>query len=148
MKLTNSQFGEFELSEAAVYEFRHGLMGFEELRRFGFLHREEFAPFDWLVAVDEPEICFPVVSPMLLQSGYAVPMGEVERRALGSKPEDPVVPLVIVTVGTGTPRLTANMRGPVMLNPKSHKGMQVVLFESGYSVRAEIPLIADTQSVR
>ncbi|HVP38448.1 MAG TPA: flagellar assembly protein FliW [Candidatus Saccharimonadales bacterium] len=148
MKLNNSQFGEFELPETAVYEFRHGLLGFEELRQFGFLHLDEFAPLDWLVSVDVPEICFPLISPMLLQPGYLVPMGEVERRALDARPEDPVVPMVIVTVGSGTPRATANLRGPVMLNPKSRKGMQVVLFESGYPVRAEIPLIAETQTVR
>jgi flagellar assembly factor FliW len=148
MKLTNSQFGEFELPDAGVYEFRHGILGFEELRRYGFLHLPEFAPFDWLVAVDEPEICFPVISPMLLSPGYIVPMGEVERKALDSRAGDPVVPLVIVTVGSGTPRVTANMRGPVMLNPKSRKGMQVVLFESGYPVRAEIPLIAEPHPVR
>ncbi|MBI5837359.1 MAG: flagellar assembly protein FliW [Candidatus Eisenbacteria bacterium] len=148
MKLNNSQFGEVDLPDGAVYEFKHGLLGFEELRRFGYLHLDEYAPFDWLIAVDEPEICFPVVSPLLLNPKYVVPLGEVERRALGSVPEDPVVPLVIVSVGTGQPHVTANMRGPIMLNPKSHKGMQVVLFESGYPVRAEIPLISETQTVR
>ncbi len=148
MKITNSQFGEVDLPDAAVYEFRHGLLGFEELRRYGFLHLDEYAPFDWLVAVDEPEICFPVISPLLLHTDYVVPLGEVERRALGSTPQDPVVPLVIVTVGTGTPQVTANLRGPVMLNPKSHKGMQVILFESGYPVRAEIPLSSEAHPVR
>ena len=148
MKLSNSQFGEFELPDEAIYEFPHGLLGFEELRQFGILHLEEHAPFEWLVSVDAPEVCFPMLSPLLLNARYAVPTGNVERKALAAGADDSLVPLVIVTVGQGKAPMTANLRGPILFNPKSRKGMQVVLFESTYSVRAEIPVISVTPAVR
>jgi flagellar assembly factor FliW len=148
MKLSNSQFGEFELPDEATYEFPHGLLGFEELRRYGILHLEEHAPFEWLVALDAPEVCFPLLSPLLLNPRYAVPVGNVERKALAAGPDETLVPLVIVTVGQGKTPLTANMRGPILFNPKSRKGMQVVLFESTYPVRAEIPVISESPAVR
>ncbi len=147
MKLTNSQFGAFELPDEAIYEFPHGLLGFEELRRLGIYHVDEHAPFEWLVSVDSPEVCFPLISPMLLHPGYFVPVGNVERRALDARPDEPLVPLVIVTVGPGPGGLSANMRGPILFNPRSRKGMQVVLFESSYSVRAEIPVMPQAQAV-
>ncbi len=147
MKLKNSQFGEFELSDEAVYDFPHGLLGFEELRRFGLYHQDEYAPFEWMVSVDAPEICFPLLSPILLNPAYTVPLGNVERKALDSEVNDTLVPLVIVTVGTGKGAVTANLRGPILFNPKSRKGMQVVLFESSYPVKAEIPVISSAQAV-
>lgn len=147
MKLTNTQFGEFELPDDAVYEFSHGLLGFEELRRFGIVHLEEYAPFEWLVAVDAPEVCFPILSPQLLAKSYSVPVGNVERSALAAGPEDALVPFVVVTAGSGKNGMSANLRGPIVFNPKSRKGMQVVLFESSYSVRTEIPVISEAQAV-
>ena len=147
MKLKNAQFGEFEIADEAVYEFSHGLLGFEELRRFGLHHVAEHAPFEWMVSMDAPEVCFPLLSPLLLNSNYTVPLGNVERRALGAEAQDSLVAMVVVSVGTGKNPVTVNMRGPIIFNPLSRKGMQVVLFESSHSVRTEIPVIAAAQAV-
>ena len=147
MKLKNAQFGDFEIVDAAVYEFSHGLLGFQELRRFGLHHVAAHAPFEWLVSLDAPEICFPLLSPLLLNSGYSVPVGNVERRALDAGVDDPLVAMVVVTVGAGKIPVTANMRGPIVFNAKSRKGMQVVLFESSHSVKTEIPVISTAQAV-
>ena len=147
MKLNNRQFGEIELPEDSIYHFPHGLLGFEDHKRFAFAAIEEYAPFHWLLCVDEPNLCFPLLAPVLLHPDYRVPVGNVERSALESGPEDLLLAMAIVTIGGARSAPSVNLRGPVLLNPKSRKGMQVVLFESTYSVKAEIPLISAAPAV-
>lgn len=148
MKIDTRQFGPLEFEENAVLEFPEGLMGLEHLHRFLIVDQDDVEPLRWLQSVDEPQIAFTVIDPMLVFPDYRVRVGQQDREALGLKPgEDPIV-LTLVTVPKDPADMTANLLGPLVLAPEGRLGRQVVQHDSQYGTRQRlIPDAAEARDV-
>jgi flagellar assembly factor FliW len=112
--------------------FPAGLLGFPDCQRFKL---ERFkpgdgseSPFFVLSAVDQ-ELSFPVIHPASIALNYPLPVA-VNREllsALGAQSEQELIPLLIVTVRDKLEEMTVNLQGPLVINPASSCGMQLVL---------------------
>ena len=133
-----TRFGPFELGEPHVIEFPAGLPGFEGCRRFVLIVSRELAPLSCLQALDPPEASFVAVDPALLVPDYDFTLRELERRRLGALEQEKLLWLALVTF---TDRgATANLRAPVVINPRRLIGCQFIREESDYPVRFRIDL--------
>ncbi len=115
-------FGELLVQNDYVFRFENGILGFEDLKDYILVSDEDTEPFKWLIAIEAPEIGFPILSPFFIDQTY-----KYGRDYEGEEN----VPFVIITLGGGD--ITANLKAPVILNVETQKGEQVILPSEKYS---------------
>ena len=133
------RFGEVTFAQGDVIEFPWGLPGFPELRRFLALSLDEQPSFVWLQSVDDPNIALPAADPWQIFNEYEPKLPAYATAALELHgPEDFTV-LCVVVVTKDAQEMTMNLMAPIVVNLKLRRARQVMLENSGYSVRAAIP---------
>jgi len=136
MILRSKSLGEIEVRDDAAIHLPDGLLGFEDLRKFVFLDVEEFRPFLWLISTDEPEIGFAVADPRYFYAGsYEIPLSEADRDILDCEPNDRLSVFVLVSVPESGGKITANLKGPVVMNARNRLAKQVVVYNPAFAVR-------------
>lgn len=124
IKLETSRFGPLEVREDKIINFPQGLIGLPWLRRFILIdHRD--TPVKWLQAVDDPDIAFIVVSPELIVTDFSMGIDDSVRNYLEVEDEADLV--IFVTMRVEDNDVIANLKGPIIINSKNMKGVQVVL---------------------
>jgi len=128
IKILTRDFGEIEVEEKDVYEFPQGLYAFEDNKRFAVLSPlgEDVYPM-WLQSLDDPDLCFIVFNPTLIDSGFTLTLEEGERKTIGLEKNDDVAALVIAKVPADYKHTTVNMKSPIVINKAQRKAMQVIL---------------------
>ena len=133
---TTLRFGEVSVPKERVLAFPRGLVGLGKCRRFVFFHPEEdTGPFFWMQAVDDPALAFVVTEPQNFFPEYQVPLGKEEQNTLQLLAEEDGVVCVILVVPEDPRHITANLRGPLVINMSARVGLQLVLSGDEYSVR-------------
>jgi flagellar assembly factor FliW len=134
--MTHSESGSSVPTEQQqIIEFPAGIPGFETCRRFVLLAPPELAPLSCLRALDPPEASFLVVDPTLLDPQYDLTLREFERMRLGAGAE-PLLWLAIVTVDKDG--ASANLRAPVVINPRRMLGCQFIRDDHDYPVHLQL----------
>ncbi|MFZ5986029.1 MAG: flagellar assembly protein FliW [Bacillota bacterium] len=136
MLLNTKHFGEIEIEKDKILTFKDGIPGFEQVKKFVVLYSgDDTSPFRWLQGVDNGDLAFAVIDPFMVVRDYDI---ELPREAVDSlkieKLEDVMV-LSIVVVPEDISKISMNLKGPVIINTKNNRGMQVVLDTDRYSVR-------------
>ena len=123
MKIITKQFGEIEFDEKIIIEFKDGILGFEQLRKY-LLLIEENSIFFWLTSIDEPEIVFPLVPVHLLLDEYPDKEGF---QAFG-----------IVKLNREPTKITANLKAPVYINQENYTGVQKILDDDKFQINYQL----------
>jgi flagellar assembly factor FliW len=135
LKLETRDFGQVEIDETRVITMPAGMPGFPGVARFAILEREETRPFLWYQCVDDSDLAFVIMNPKLFEPGYSVDLAAAlkEMSWRDDKEEDLVV-YVIVNASEGVPeKITANLIGPIVINPRKKEAAQMVITGSPYS---------------
>jgi flagellar assembly factor FliW len=135
-----------QLLEAPEQEFHfsEGLLGFPTYQRFSLA---PFRPGDgspspfYILTAPEEAISFPVIQPELVLRHYRPNFSREVFKRLKAKSMADLLVFVIATLRGRVEDITVNLAGPLLLNPASRLGLQVVL--DSYPVR--YPLV-DSQS--
>jgi flagellar assembly factor FliW len=125
--------------------FPLGLVGWESWKRFVLLMDDEGdeLPVAIMQLVDDPDVSIMVTDPSLVYAGYeeSVTLSEDDRAFLGLA--DGARPVLYCSLAVGADGwLTANLLGPLAINPANRLGVQVVLVNSSYSTRHPIMRLA------
>jgi flagellar assembly factor FliW len=123
--------------------FPHGLVGCETWKRFVLLTDEtEDLPVATLQSLDDSLVTLMVTDPRLILPEYDVPLDSTDHAVLEIEPSDEPVVFTTITVADGW--ITTNLLGPLVVNPRTNLGKQVVLGDASYSTRYRIaPLGGD-----
>ncbi|MDP4098598.1 flagellar assembly protein FliW [Paenibacillus sp. P96] len=121
-----------ELSEEDIYHFAKGLPGFETETDFAMVPVEGTA-FHYLQSTTKPELSFLIADPFEFHSEYSFELADEDKEEL--KIEDQVAVYAIVTIHSEVVQSTMNLLAPLVLNPVTRMGKQVVLHQSGYETR-------------
>lgn len=145
MIVNTSRFGTIEVDESRLIFFPEGIPGFPDEERFLLLKQGlDDTPFWWLQSVDTGELCFLTVESELVLTGYDFPVPDEYGELLKLKGAPGLEALAIVTVRDGDLRkATANLRAPVLINPETRLGVQLILDNSQYAIRH--PLFAEAE---
>jgi flagellar assembly factor FliW len=133
--LESRRFGRLEVDPARVVVFPAGLLAFEDLHEYLRVEPEALAPLAFLVACQDPEVAFPILPAAMCLAGYAPSFPAEALAAIGAGERDPLEVLAICAQAPDTGVLHANLRGPVLINPATRLGCQVVLHDSPYELR-------------
>jgi flagellar assembly factor FliW len=143
MKYTSSRLGTFEIKEENVLTFPSGLLGFPESQRYVMLDHDTAAPFKWLQSLDEPALAFVIINPDLLLTNYRVEVPAEAMAEVQGGGENDITTAVILTIPSDDPgRITANLRGPLLMNPRTRLCKQLVLSDEFPTRHPLFPLTA------
>ena len=123
-----------------------GIIGFPDQRKYVLLEQKKGSLFMWLQSVDNGALAFVLIDPLLFKPDYKVEIGTEDAEELGLKNGgDEAQIMAIVNIlkrgEDGKPTaMTANLLGPIVINPEKKLAKQVVLFGGQYSHRHPIPL--------
>ncbi len=135
MKCRSTRFGWFEVKEESVLTFPSGLLGFPDQTRYVILDHDTDVPFKWLQAVDDPELAFVIMDPADVVQGYSVALAPEALAEIKGDRSDDISIAVILTIPSADPAsVTANLRGPLAMNPRTKLGKQIVLAD-GFPTR-------------
>lgn len=124
-----------EYTDADVVRFEGGVPGFEGLKKFLLTMNPEHEPFVWLYSIDNPQIRFLMVNPLLFRPDYSPHMQKDQITDLQVENKDDLLLFVIVTLNPNPKLSTVNMAGPVLINIKRKLGKQIILDDGQYSIR-------------
>ena len=62
MKIDTVRFGEVEVVEERIFDFKLPIIGFGELRKFVIVDTSEDSFFKWLQSTEDPSLAFPIIS--------------------------------------------------------------------------------------
>ena len=135
MKLDTARFGEIEIDPKHVFDFRQGLPGFEQLRKFALLSPDPELPFSFLQSVEDGKVSFIVTNPFLFYKDYEFEISLEDQSQLKIRKPSDVEVWAIVTVRDKLETATMNLLAPVLLNARKRLGKQVVLVGTPYQTR-------------
>jgi flagellar assembly factor FliW len=113
--------------------FQDGLIGQPAWKRFVLIVEDsEELPVAMLQSLDDPECSMLVADPKMVEPTYTVRLTAEDRAALSlGKDGQPVLYCTLSVSADGW--ITANLLGPLAINPVTRVGKQLVLTESSYS---------------
>jgi flagellar assembly factor FliW len=138
MKIATTRFGAVEVAEHEVLEFERGLFGFEDVHRFVLLDRAERSPIKLLQAVDRPELTFAVMEPFLICPDYDLSLSEAEAAHIGWWQEPEILVFVVLGMSDPPSEMTANLKGPIVVNGRLRRGLQIVMPGDRYPARYRV----------
>ena len=142
MNINTEKFGEISIDDNLIFDFVEPIIGYDGLRQYVLVEHTENSAFKWLQSVEDPSLAFPVTSPAFFDIDYQfeIPTEKAEKIDLTSV--ESLISLNIVTIPAGNPRkATVNLLAPIIINAANKKGMQIILSNSNYPVKA--PLIKE-----
>jgi flagellar assembly factor FliW len=136
MKVQTRRFGEVEVAQEAILSFPDGILGFEDQKEFALYLPEGFRPFGWLLSTRDPDLAFAVCDPEpFLTEPYGLSLTDLDQAALELLEDDSVRVYVIVGPPDAGARLTANLKGPVIVNSRARRAKQLLLYSARLAVR-------------
>jgi len=123
-----------EITVSESVNFPDGIPGFESCRSWVVMAAEEATPLRRLHAIDGAEASFLAIDPRAVRDGYRCELSAADRLRLGAKDGEPLLWLAIVMLEPNG-ALTVNLRAPIVINPRTMTGQQVLPHNCLYPLR-------------
>jgi flagellar assembly factor FliW len=119
----------------SVFRFEEGLVGFSECKDFVLVEKDGLASFRLLQSIERPELGFLVLDPQTLVHDYCSLVPQREWETIRVKSATDYQAFVICVIGSTPSESTANFQAPLIVNYKKMIGRQIILTDTGLSVR-------------
>ena len=140
MDIQTSRFGLLNVDEQRIIQFRQGLLGFPNHKRFALIQTGMEKCFFWLQCADEPNLAFVVADPTIFFKDYDVPIRPETMKELNMA--DVAFAQVLVICNKVDQWLTGNLMGPLVINAANCLAQQVVLTEKKWTSRQPLLRLA------
>jgi len=145
MDVATTRFGTVQVNDDRVLEFSGGLLGFASFTRFVLLQPDPEGIFLWLQSIVSPELAFVVTDPSHWCQDFEAVVRREHLAELDLSSVDEARMLVIVNKYDDA--LTANLQGPLVVNIRNRRGMQVVLADRRWTTRREIATLVEEKQL-
>ncbi len=138
MKVNTRIFGEIDIAEDKIITMEQGMIGFPALKHFSLIYnnereRKQFSIM-WLQSMDDGDIAFPVIIPLMVEPDYCPTVNEEIVSPLGTLTEENTYMLVTVKVPSNIEEITCNLKAPIVVNTDTNKAVQLIV-EDNYEIR-------------
>jgi len=131
LKIPSVTFGEVEIDPNLTYTFSEGIPGLKGIDQWFIIDRPDLAPFKWLQSCQSPYLSLMMLDPVFVDPSYNLSLAREYAEALGvvDMVEDvkQLIVQALIVVPKDPKEMTANLLAPLVFNPKTRKGMQVVV---------------------
>ena len=139
IKIQTKPFGEIEVDELQVIDFPDGILGFDFIKKFVILDAEDQdSPFKWMQAFDEKDLAFVIIRPVDFMDSYDLVISQNDFEAVKAESAEELITFAIVTIPENPKNMTANLQGPIIINPAKRLGRQAISMSERYKVRHNI----------
>ena len=142
MKVTVKGVGVVEVEQEQIITLEYGFFGFEEYHDFALI-TSEVPPFFWLASVNDEGPTFVLIDPFIFRPDYEIDLNDDVLNKLELKSPTDALIFALVTVSNPDIPATANLQGPLVINRKNKKAMQVV---AGGSWKTKHDIIGELES--
>lgn len=134
-----TDYGTIDYQEKDLLIFRDGLFGFPKLTRYLLLRmNNDDDSILLLLSVEQCEIVFVLINPFFLCPDYTPELAPEELVYLDAQNGDELSYYTICVVRTNYLENTVNLKCPLVINPKTRQGIQVILKNSSYEYRHKL----------
>lgn len=126
-----------EVVEKQIYDFPNGIFGFEQFHRYALID-SDYEPFIWLQSIDKEDLAFLLVDPFLICNEYEADIDDAALNEIGVKSPEDIILMTIVTIPQNDEVISANFLGPIVINRKNNKCMQIVLNDTKWTTKFDI----------
>jgi len=122
--------------------FPDGLVGQPAWKRFILIVEDsDQEPVAMLQSLDDPDVTMLVADPKMVEPTYTVRLTAEDRAALAlGKNGQPVLYCTLTVSADGW--ITANLLGPLAINPVTREGRQLVLNETAYTTKHTVAQVS------
>ena len=137
MEVMTKAKGRIDIPEERMLTIPEGLFGFEQYTKFA-LCDSDYEPFLWLQSLEDMNLAFLIVDPFLISSNYETDIDDESLSKIGIESPEDIIIMTIVTVPQDGSAITANFQGPLVINKKNRKCMQVILSDNRWTTKVNI----------
>lgn len=138
MIINTMNHGDIECSENDLIKFPDGIFGFPELKQYLLLSYDDDDTILILQSAQRPDVSFVVLNPLFLCPDYAPVLTPEELVSLEATNCEDLSYYVICVVRENYLDNTVNLKCPLVINPTTLKGIQVIMEGSPYSFRHKL----------
>lgn len=141
MLVKTKYFGEVDLSEDKILNFEHGLMGFEQYKKYTILfdsEKEQENTIMWLQSVELQGLALPVINPLIVKPDYSPKVSDELLRPLGELNDENICMLLTMTVSSDVKKTTTNLKAPIIINSDTRMGCQIIAENADYEVKYNV----------
>ncbi|MDD5949282.1 MAG: flagellar assembly protein FliW [Lachnospiraceae bacterium] len=141
MLMKTKFFGEVNIADDKVITLVNGLLGFEDLKKYVILYDSEKSTGDsisWFQSADEQTLALPVVNPLFIKKDYNPMVNDELLEPLGDPGEEGYFVLVTMRIPSDPKEVSCNLKAPIIINPKTLLGCQIIVENQDYPVRFNI----------
>ena len=120
--------------------FPNGLIGLEEYKHFNLQQSVDMIPVALMGSLEEKGLSFIVANPGNWIQNYKFEIKDEDLGIIKASSVDDLIILVIINVVSDPFTITSNMISPLVINPTSKLGIQMVLTGSPYQARQPLSL--------
>jgi flagellar assembly factor FliW len=133
MDIQTTRFGTLTVEDERIIHFPSGLLGFPDTGDYALIQTGEENYFFWLQSVSDPNLAFVICDPSIFFRDYAVALRDEVTSEIELEEVSHAQTFVICNkVGDW---LTGNLLGPLVINVKNRRGVQVVLTDKKWTTR-------------
>ena len=132
MKILTKQFGELEVEDKEIIEFKTPILGFDNLTKFTIIRN---GALGFLQSLEDISVSFVVTNPYEYYSDYQIDIDDSEIEKLHINSQEDVMVLSIVTIPDSVDVLSINLISPIIINYQDKLGSQIVLSNPKYNTK-------------
>jgi flagellar assembly factor FliW len=127
LTVSTSRFGELTVSPDKVIRMTSPFLGFPDSKNFMLKPHGDQSPFMWLQSLEDPALAFVVIQSTIIAPEYQPNIANYVKQELKASEDDPLEVLLILTVPKNDlKKITANLLGPLVINPNQRLAKQVL----------------------
>ena len=135
MKIDTVRFGEIDIEEQRIFDFKLPIIGFGELRKFIILDTDNDSFFKWLQSTEDPSLAFPIISVFSMNVDYSIDLTDEVVEKLDIKNVENLLVMNIASIPQDNPHgTTINLLAPLVFNLEKNIAGQIILSGSGYDI--------------
>jgi flagellar assembly factor FliW len=135
LRIINTSFGEIKYADEHIIEFPCGILGFPESKKYLLIKHNDKSDFKWLQSLDQPELTFIAIDPYSFMSSYKPNLTEDVFTDLDIVNVEDLALLSLVTIPDNPKEMTANLKGPIVINALTKRGKQIIVDDEKYSTK-------------
>ena len=135
MKINTVRFGEVDIEEQRIFDFKMPIIGFGELKKFVILDVNQESFFKWLQSTEDPSLAFPIISVFSMNVDYSIDLPDEVVEKLNITNVEDILVMNIASIPQDNPQgTTINLLAPLIFNLEKQIAGQVILSGSGYDI--------------
>lgn len=145
MIISTNRFGVLEIPEDKIITMPKPVLGFEQLERYCIIERDDCEPFLWYQSIDDPNVAFMIVNPIVFCPEYRIEVNPRELDELKIGDVSTVETYAIVTIPKDPTQVSINLQGPILINTETRLAKQLVLVNSEYKIKHLLSELIDVR---